>query len=61
MAMNRRQFLRSAGVTLALPVLDRYSFAAGGAPPRRILAICNNLGLLPDKFFPAKGGRDYEL
>ena len=61
--MHRRQFLRGAGVALALPVLDRFSFAAGGAgrPPRRILAICNNLGLLPDKFFPAKAGRDYEL
>jgi len=59
--MNRRQFLRSAGVALALPVLERYSFARAGAetPPRRILAVCNNLGLLPDRFFPAKGGRDY--
>jgi len=63
MAMNRRQFLRGAGVGLALPVLDRYAFAAGdpGAPPRRILAVCNNLGLLPDKFFPIKAGRDYDL
>jgi hypothetical protein len=61
--MNRRQFLRGSGVALALPLLGRLSFAAGGAgaPPRRILAVCNNLGLLPDKFFPAKGGRDYEL
>src|SRR5580765_1998454 len=60
--MNRRSFLRGAGVALALPVLDRYSFALGnGAAPRRILAVCNNLGLLPDKFFPVKGGRDYVL
>src|SRR3954469_7065972 len=59
--MNRRQFLRSAGVALALPVLERHSFARPGAAstPRRILAVCNNLGLLPDRFFPAKGGRDY--
>jgi hypothetical protein len=61
--LNRRQFLRSAGVALALPVLERSGFAAGGkpVPPRRILGVCNNLGLLPDKFFPAKGGHDYEL
>ena len=59
--MNRRQFLRGAGVALALPALDRFSLAAGAEPPRRILAVCNNLGLLPDKFFPAKGGRGYEL
>ncbi len=58
--MNRRQFLKSSGVALALPVLERYSFAAGAAtPPRRILAVCNNLGLLFYRFFPATGGRDY--
>jgi BMFP domain-containing protein YqiC len=27
--------------------------------PRRMLAICNNLGLLPDQFFPKETGRDY--
>lgn len=26
-----------------------------------MLAICNNLGLLPDKFFPSTAGYDYEL
>ncbi|MBV8882007.1 MAG: DUF1552 domain-containing protein [Planctomycetaceae bacterium] len=61
--MNRRQFLRGAGVALALPVLERFSYASGpaGGPPRRILAICNNLGLLPDQFFPSKAGHDYDL
>ena len=34
---------------------------APGAKPRRMLAICNNLGLLPDQFFPKGSGRDYEL
>ena len=59
--MNRRQFLRGAGVALALPTLERFAFAKAAEPPRRILAICNNLGLLPDKFFPDKAGRDYTL
>ncbi|MGH7956350.1 MAG: DUF1552 domain-containing protein, partial [Opitutaceae bacterium] len=27
--------------------------------PRRMLGICNNLGLLPDQFFPTGTGRDY--
>ncbi|MDQ3814069.1 MAG: DUF1552 domain-containing protein [Armatimonadota bacterium] len=77
-AIPRRQFLRGAGVLLALPVLDAMvpafaraaeavgdaakhgaNGAADGQPPRRILAICNNLGLLPDQFFPAQAGRDY--
>lgn len=57
----RRQFLRGAGVALALPALGRFSFAANGQAPRRILAICNNLGLLPEKFFPTEAGRGYAL
>lgn len=73
-SVSRRQFLRGAGVMLALPVLDamvpafsRAARADGakngaveGAPPRRILAVCNNLGLLPDQFFPEQSGRDYK-
>ncbi len=30
-----------------------------GGKPRRMLAICNNLGLLPDQFFPTGTGRAY--
>jgi hypothetical protein len=30
-------------------------------PPRRMLAICNNLGLLPDQFFPCDAGQGYTL
>ena len=59
--ISRRQFLRGAGVALALPALERFSFAAAGPAPRRLLAICNNLGLVPEKFFPAQAGRDYPL
>src|SRR5262249_22921797 len=29
--------------------------------PRRMLAICNNLGFLPAGFFPKQTGKDYEL
>src|SRR5881397_1565101 len=35
--------------------------ATPGGKTRRMFGICNNLGLLPDQFFPRKGGRDYEL
>jgi hypothetical protein len=63
---SRRSFLRGAGVALALPLLDamRPSFAFGAtAPqtPRRMLAICNNLGVLPDQFFPQQSGSGYTL
>jgi hypothetical protein len=59
--LNRRQFLRGTGVALALPAMERFALAKNAEPPRRILAICNNLGLLPDKFFPAEAGPSYAL
>jgi hypothetical protein len=71
-AFSRRHFLRSAGVALALPLLDsmtpvfagvRTAAAAAaatpGGKPRRFLGICNNLGLVPDSFFPKERGRGY--
>ena len=74
-ALSRRQFLRGAGIVLSLPLLDSMlpafarattASAKGDSPaakPRRMLAICNNLGLLPDQFFPqaTSTGRGYEL
>jgi hypothetical protein len=62
--LSRRSVLRGAGVSLALPFLDSMSpaFAQGKpAKPRRMIAICNNLGLLGDHFFPQTKGRDYVL
>jgi hypothetical protein len=65
--LSRRRFLRGAGVTLALPLLQCFqpvfgrAAAAQAKPPRRLLLISNNLGLLPKPFFPKTAGRDYEL
>src|SRR4051794_10600277 len=62
-AIPRRMFLRGAGVALGLPLLDamRPAFAAGNEDvPRRMFAVCNNLGLLPGKFFPTQSGKSYE-
>ena len=36
-------------------------FAQAAAPPRRMLIIANNLGVLPKFFFPQAAGKDYEL
>src|SRR4051812_41825228 len=69
-AISRRRFLRGAGIALSLPLLEAMlpGFAsaaesttptAPGAKPRRMLAICNNLGLLPDQFFPKDTGLGY--
>lgn len=35
--------------------------AATATPPRRMLLISNNLGVLPKPFFPTQTGRNYEL
>jgi len=67
-AVSRRQFLRGAGIVMSLPFLDSMlpAFARADpkgakAKPRRMLGICNNLGLLPDQFFPKQTGRGYAL
>lgn len=64
--ISRRHFLQGAGVALGLPLLDSmlapFARAAPLAPdgkPRRMFAICQNLGVLPDLFFPTTTGRDY--
>jgi hypothetical protein len=66
-AISRRRFLKAAGAALGLPFLDSMLFpfaraqsADPSTPPRRMFAICNNLGLLPEHFFPKGAGRDYE-
>ena len=67
-ALPRRRFLRGLGVAMSLPLLDAmqpgFARAASNsltpnARPRRMLGICNNLGVRPDLFFPAGAGRDY--
>jgi hypothetical protein len=69
-AISRRRFLQGAGIALSLPFLDSMispfaraaessSPLAPGATPRRMFGICNNLGLLPEYFFPKGNGRDY--
>ncbi|HUS37302.1 MAG TPA: DUF1552 domain-containing protein [Verrucomicrobiae bacterium] len=73
-AISRRIFLRGAGIALTLPFLDamRPTFAGAvaakleaattpGGKPRRFFGICNNLGVLPQNFFPKTTGADYEL
>ena len=68
-AISRRRFLQGVGVAMSLPLLDamqpRTARAASSsltqnAKPRRMLGICNNLGLRPDLFFPTGAGREYE-
>jgi hypothetical protein len=59
MNFTRRTFLRASGAMMALPFLE--VFGKEPATPRRILAICTNLGVLERHFFPEQAGRDYAL
>ncbi len=69
MKLDRRTFLRGAGVAMALPLLDvmtRRAAAAAPAVKRRMVCINTPLGVHPPYFFPepsqsGQGVRDYEL
>ena len=69
MKLDRRTFLRGAGVAMALPLMDamtRRTAAATPAVKRRMVCINTPLGVHPANFFPqpsqsGSGGRDYEL
>jgi hypothetical protein len=62
--LSRRTLLKGAGITLALPLMEAMQPVLAQpkplAKPRRMLAICNNLGLLSDHFFPQGVGREYK-
>ncbi len=61
----RRRFLRGLGVSLGLPMLECmtpvFSRAGESKPPKRMLLISNNLGVLPQHFFPKDKGPGYTL
>lgn len=65
MRLYRRTFLRAAGVSLALPMLDSFlprgrAGEAAAAPIRRMVCICDPLSLHPPYFFPEQAGKDYQ-
>ena len=60
---GRRLFLKSAGISIALPTLE--SVAAPGDPirqdPMRMVCISSALGVNPQAFFPKSFGHRFEL
>jgi hypothetical protein len=64
--LNRRSFLRAAGICLGLPLLEKMAPApllAGEATasPRRMVCIETNMGIMPQFFFPSEAGAAYSL
>ena len=60
---HRRTFLRSAGVSLALPLLESMQPAISAPQaktPDRMVAICTTLGLHPPALWPKTSGQTYE-
>jgi Protein of unknown function (DUF1552) len=64
-AIDRRGFLRGAGVSLALPVLDAFLPRSRGARTvasrTNMVCICTSLGLHAPFLFPKETGADYAL
>jgi hypothetical protein len=72
MHLHRRTFLRGSGAAVALPFLEALAptwprprgvaraAQAAAAPPKRMLLIMSNMGVIPRNFFPDTPGRDYE-
>lgn len=65
-ALSRRTFLRAAGATIALPLLDAMmpTYVRADAAkkiPRRMVAIQTNMGIMPQFFFPENEGAEYTL
>jgi hypothetical protein len=62
--LDRRTFLRASGVALALPMLESMTpglARAAATGPRRMVNICNTLGLYKEAWFPETAGAGYEM
>ena len=64
--LDRRRFFKGLGVGLALPMLEQCLPVFGReakqiVQPTRMLIISNNLGVLPEPFFPQDVGEGYAL
>ncbi|MFM7739262.1 MAG: DUF1552 domain-containing protein [Planctomycetota bacterium] len=65
MKLSRRRWLKSTGVSLALPCLDAFqptgALARALKPRRRMVCICAPLGFYAPNLFPDQPGSDYRL
>ena len=60
---RRRQFLKAAGVAVALPYLESHAASdpSGGGKRMRLVCISSALGMNPEAFFPESFDRGYAL
>ncbi len=62
-SVSRRAMLAASGASLLLPRLEftQPVLASTQAPPQRMMMICTDLGMIPEKFFPVDEGANYKL
>ena len=63
-SLSRRTFLRGAGATIALPLLESLlpvRAASAARPPKRMACLYFPNGVWPDAWIPKKNGSDFEL
>ncbi|MEM7233495.1 MAG: DUF1552 domain-containing protein, partial [Planctomycetota bacterium] len=68
-SLDRRRFLKGAGVAIGLPILDSLTHATERAgaetppakPVKRVVCLSNNYGVYQKAFFPKEIGKDYTL
>ena len=61
-SLSRRNFLRGAGVSLALPVLESVHAApAEAAAAKRFVCVAPGYGMNPGGFFPEQTGENHDL
>ena len=61
--ISRRTALKASGIAIALPLLESMNPAIGreqAAQPKRMVLICNTLGLYSPSLFPKTIGVEYE-
>ena len=61
--ISRRAVLKASGIAITLPLLESMNPAMGRervVQPKRMVLICNTLGLLPPSLFPKTTGSEYE-
>lgn len=62
---HRRSFLKSLGVSIALPTFESFGQVAiasdSKTAPMRMVCVGNEFGMYPEAFWPKTFGADYEL
>lgn len=60
MSITRRNFIKASGAIFALPAFESLGATPAQINPKRMVLICNNLGLIKENFIPKGSGKAYK-